>query len=141
MPVYHWGIFYEKIIKSIMSGTIKQGNPTDNKALNYWWGMSAGVIELICSNSVPSETRKLVDLLRKLICNGEFNPFSGIINSQTGVIQSDEHDSMSPEDIMKINWLADNIEGRIPSIEELEDDARLTVILKGVEDNLKAFFK
>ena len=140
MPVYHWGIFYEKLIKSIISGSFKE-ETQDNKALNYWWGMSAGVIELICSKTVPAETRKLVELLKKMICSGEFNPFSGIINSQTGVIQENEDDCMTPEEIMKIDWLASNIVGRIPRIDELEDDAKLTVVLKGVENNLKAYME
>ena len=48
MPVWHWGVFYEKLIQSVMSGSWNKEEDEDNiKALNYWWGMSAGVIDVI----------------------------------------------------------------------------------------------
>lgn len=49
MPVWHWGKFYEKMILSIMKGSWKNDDTVETKGLNYWWGMSAGIIEVICS--------------------------------------------------------------------------------------------
>ena len=37
MPVWHWGVFYEKLIQSILSGSWKKEEEGDKvSALNYW---------------------------------------------------------------------------------------------------------
>lgn len=42
---------------------------------------------------------------------------------------------MLPEDIMLMNWLVDNIEGEIPELEDLKDEAKGIVVLKGVAES------
>ena len=42
---------------------------------------------------------------------------------------------IDPEEIMKMNWLVANIEGDIPEIEELKDEAKAIVELKGVAED------
>lgn len=70
MPLCHWGKFYERLIRTIMDGTWKNDDNT-SKAINYWWGMSAGVVDVICSQNLPTGTQKLVELLKHTICAGE----------------------------------------------------------------------
>lgn len=132
MPVWHWGVLYEKLIRSIMSGTWKSEGSNSNQALNYWWGMSAGVIDVICSAKLPIGTKRLVELLRKTICSGDFNPFSGVLYSQNGIVQPSEHDTLQPSDIIKMEWLAENIVGSIPKLDELKDEAKEIVKLQGL---------
>lgn len=132
MPVWHWGALYEKLIRSIMNGAWKTEDSTSNQALNYWWGMSAGVIDVICSQKLPVGTKRLVELLKKTICTGDFNPFSGVLYSQTGVIQPSEHATLEPEDIIKMDWLAENIIGSIPTLDELKDEAKPIVMIQGL---------
>ena len=43
-------------------------------------------------------------------------------------------EAMSPEDIMKMDYLVENVEGDIPSIDLLTDKAKPIVELKGVEE-------
>lgn len=91
MPLYHWGKFYEQLIRTIMDGSWKHDdNSPTTKAINYWWGMSAGVIDVVCSRHLPVGTRRLVELLKATICSEAYNPFSGILYSQDGIIQSDQ---------------------------------------------------
>jgi hypothetical protein len=47
MPVWNWGVFYEKMIQSILAGSYQSEGNAMGQALNYWWGMSAGVIDLL----------------------------------------------------------------------------------------------
>ena len=54
MPLWNWGVFYEKMIQSILAGSYQSEENSEGRALNYWWGMSAGVIDLICSKNVPT---------------------------------------------------------------------------------------
>lgn len=133
MPIWHWGKFYEKMIRNIQEGTWKSEETTKVKSVNYWWGMSAGVIDVICSQNLPLGTARLVSLLRNTICAGSFNPFSGIIYSQNGVIQEDENTTLTPERIITMDWLAENIIGSIPKMADLEEKAKPVVLEQGVE--------
>ena len=129
MPVWHWGKLYEKLIRSILNGTWK--NETSDKAINYWWGMSAGVVDVIYSQNLPVGTRRLVELLRQTIINGNFNPFSGILYAQNGIIHNSEEREISPEEIATMDWLLENVIGEIPKFSELTEDAQALVRLQG----------
>lgn len=137
MPVWNWGVFYEKLLQSIMSGSWKKEDTESEKALNYWWGMSAGVVDIICSQNLPAPTRQLVQLLKQLICQGELDPFSGEIIDQDGTVRSKEGDKISPEDIVTMDWLVDNVVGYIPAIEELEEEAKSVVFMQSVAKSKK----
>ncbi len=123
-PLINWGKFYEQLIRAILDKTWKKdAESSDEKAINYWWGMSAGVIDVVYSRKLPIGTLRLVELLKETICRGEFNPFSGILYSQEGIVQDDPEGSMTPEEIVEMDWLAENVIGHIPTQEELREDA------------------
>lgn len=132
MPLCHWGKFYEHLIRTIMDGTWKNDDNTA-KAINYWWGMSSDVVDVICSQHLPLGTKRLVDLLKKTISTGEFNPFSGILYSQTGVVKDHPDTVLSPGEIMSMNWLAENIIGTIPKLEELTEHAQPALSQQGIQ--------
>ncbi len=134
MPVWHWGKFYEQLIRTIMNGTWSyDDDPTTKKAINYWWGMSAGVVDVICSQNLPLGMKRLVKVLKKAICSGNFNPFDGVLCSQNGIIQPDPQGVLSPEEIVTMDWLADNVIGEIPPEDKLEEQSRAVVQQQGVE--------
>ena len=136
MPLWHWGKFYEQMIRTIMDGTWKyDDDPTSKKAINYWWGMSAGVVDVVCSkNNLPIGTKRLVDLLKETISIGKFNPFSGILYSQGGIVQDDPAKSLTPEEIVTMDWLAENVIGSIPKEEELKEQSKPVVSQQGIEN-------
>ena len=76
MPLWNWGVFYEKMIQSILAGSYQSEENSEGRALNYWWGMSAGIVDVICSHHLPIGTTRLIELLKESICKGDFNPFS-----------------------------------------------------------------
>lgn len=134
MPLWHWGKFYEQLIRTIMNGTWKyDDDSSDMKAINYWWGMSAGVIDVVCSQYLPIGTKRLVELLRATIMSEEFNPFSGILLSQTAIVQDDPNRSLLPEEIMTMDWLAENVIGTIPEKEELKEQAEPVIQQQGIK--------
>ena len=133
MPLCHWGKLYEQLIRTIMDGTWKyDDSASTTKAINYWWGMSAGVIDVACSRYLPIGTKRLIDFLKSTISSGVFNPFSGILYSQTGVVQDNPNQSMLPEEIMTMDWLAENVVGSIPKKEELTEQAGPVIKQQGV---------
>ena len=134
MPLWHWGKFYEQLIWAIMAGTWKyDDNPSVKKAINYWWGMSEGVIDVVFSKYLPIGTKRLVELLKATISTEVFNPFSGILYSRNGVVLEQSDQSLSPEEIMTMDWLAENVVGIIPGKEELKEQAEPVVKQQGVK--------
>ena len=136
MPLWHWGKFYEQLIRTIMDGTWKYDDNDGTKAINYWWGLSAGVVDVIHSQNLPIGTRRLVQLLKDNITRGEFNPFSGILYSQEGMVQSDPDRTLSPEEIIRMDWLAENVIGSIPAQKELTEQAKPVTQQSGLKNQL-----
>lgn len=112
-PIWRWGVFYEKILRSVLSGTIK--NITDifgsaTKMINFWWGIDAGVLDIYYSKeSVPQETQKLVELMKKMISDGLYNPFTGPIYDNRGSMVVDNGESANYEQILSMKWFVDNV--------------------------------
>ena len=131
--IWDWGKLYERIIRLIINGAWKKDASEERAAINYWWGMSAGVIDLVLSREVTPDTRRLVNLLRHAISTGEFNPFSGeLISSDGRVISSSQDYVMAPEDIVTMNWLNENVIGTIPSMDQLSEETRKLIEVMGV---------
>ena len=127
MPIWNWGVYYEKLIRSMMDKTFQTEYESSKKALNYYWGMSAGVVELICSNHLPESVKKLVGVLQDAICNGSFKPFQGVIKKQDGEQLEGTDGMLSLQEIIDIDWLLENIEGEIPEYEALSEEGKETV--------------
>ncbi len=134
MPIYQWGVFYYKLIESIVSGSFKQEESNGDKAINYWWGLSADVVDLIYSRKIPESTMKLVNIIKNLIHEKQLSPFEGRIVAQDGAVKNEDKEKMTPEEIVKMDWLVENVVGDIPEIEELYDSAKSIVELKGVTE-------
>lgn len=132
MSIYDWGVFYEKLINSIQRGSWKTEEYAESKAINYWWGLSADVIDVICSNNLPVGTVKLVELMKKTISSGIFHPLTGPLTDQMGQIHYEDNEVMEPEDIMRMDWLVDNVVGSIPTIDDLKEEAQPVVLLRGL---------
>ena len=137
MTVWNWGKFYELILRSVMDGAWKAAVDAEApKAINYWWGMSAGVIDVFFSRNLPIGTRRLIELLRESLTSGAFHPFAGPLYAQDRKVQSDG--VLSPEQIIQMDWLAENVAGSIPAPSELTEEARQLVALQGIRRDEEA---
>ncbi len=133
MPAWHWGVFYEKMIQSIMSGSWKKEEDGDSaKSLNYWWGLSAKVVDLICSTKLPKELVSLVEFIKNSICNGTFELFLGEMRDQNKKIRSEAGKELTPDQIITMDWLLDNVIGSIPKMEDLKEAAKAIVTAQGI---------
>ncbi len=130
--ICHWGKFYELIIRSILEKAWKEeSGKNKNRALNYWWGISSGVLEIVCSQKLPDGTRMLIDTLTENIRRKEFSPFQFTWTKQDGSVTNEAGHRLESEDIFKMNYLADNVEGGIPELGELKDEVKEFVRLQG----------
>ena len=121
-PVWLWGRFYEYVIRSILSGGWK--NDKGASALNYWLGMDSGVIDISLSDKLPEGTRQLAGLLRRGLIEGTLDPFGRRIVAQDGTVKSDGTHNFTPEELLKMDWLCDNVTGSIPTFDEILPSAQ-----------------
>lgn len=132
-PIWHWGKFYEQIVKKIFSGSSTEADAQKGKkAVNYWWGMSADVIDVICSKSMPCETARLIDFLKDSIRSGVFQIFCGPLYGQGGVLQCEKGKSLEADEIITMDWLAENVIGKVPELDELTEEAQALAGFQGI---------
>ena len=136
IPVWNWGRYYEAIIRSIRDGSFKTDYEGSSRALNYYWGLSAGVIDVECSDVIPESVRRLANVLKDSICRG-VEPFQGPLFDHDGNEIIGEEQTLSLEQIIKMDWLVENVVGAIPKYEELDDTGKATADVVGVEPSTK----
>lgn len=133
MSISNWGRFYEKIVRSILCGSWKEDEQkTKDRAVNYWWGLSAGVVDLVYSNSLPKDTQRLVEFMKKAIRIGEFDPFGGYILDQSGKVRCEEDGDLSTKQIVNMDWLIDNVVGTVPKVWEFNEEAHPLIMQEGM---------
>ena len=133
MPVWNWEKLYQGIVRSILSGAwTDEANSNADRAMSYYMGMSTDAIDLLCAQRVPARVRRLVDLLHERIRAGAFLPFIGPILDQDGNVRVEADMALTPQEIIRMDYLAQNVIGRIPEIDELTDVAKVIVSLQGV---------
>ena len=133
MSVWQWDVYYEAVLRRIRDKSFQVEYQESNKALNYYWGMSAGVVDLKYSDKLPDSVLKLADLLKEGICADTCNPFRGPLYDQNGRIMAQKGDALTPEQVMSMAWLNENIVGSLPAYEELDETGKGTVGIVGVD--------
>lgn len=128
MPCWQWGAMYEQIVESVLDGSWEESS----KAINYWWGMASGVVDVKLSESLPAGVTSLAEILRQGILNGTVDPFCAEIRDQSGLLRCDGKTALSPEEIMRMDWLCDNVDGSIPGFDELLPRSQGLVRLLGL---------
>ena len=136
MPVWDWGNFYERIVRRVFNGNWNnEAAVKERRALNYYWGMSAGVIDVLHSKSLPTGLVKLIDLMKQQIVSGALEPFSGPITAQDGTLVVQPNHSLTPDEIIRMDWLVENVDGIIPTSQQLSKDAQAVVEVQGILSN------
>ena len=136
-PCWLWGRFYETVIKSILSGS--WNHETTQRAVNYWWGMDSGVIDVTLADRLPEGLRCMAEILKAGLRSGKLDPFSRRIIAQDGTVKNDGSRTFTPDELLHMDWLCDNVEGVIPSFDEIEPYAQPMVRELGIyRDQLPA---
>lgn len=133
-PYWDWGAFYVQIARTILSGEWDTSvfNKKEERAVNYWWGIASGVIGLELSDHIPEGTKALANLLIDGIRHGTVNPFLRKIVSQDGMIRNEGSNVFTPEEVLHMNWLCDNVIGSIPDFDDLTAKGQAITRLQGI---------
>ena len=123
MAIWDWGVFYEKVIQNILSGTWKIITDTatpNQKPINFWQGMDTGIVDIMYSNrNMGGPTKQLINSIRQSIIRNEFNVFGGPIYDQDNVLRVEPNKTASYEQIITMDWFVKGIEGYMPQIKNL----------------------
>ena len=129
-PFWNWGTLYEKIVQSVFTGS--WNDISTSRAINYWWGMASGLLDVHLSTFLPNGVSGLGRILMTGIRNGTVRPFHLRIVDQNGVVRNDGERSFTPDEIVSMNWFCENVEGRIPDYEELRPEYAETMHVLGL---------
>ncbi len=132
-PVWKWDVYYEEILRSVFNKTMQAEYDRSNKALNYYWGMSAGVVDVEYTEYLERPSLRLANFLKESIIKDICIPFLAPVITQKGDEVRSEDKSLSPEQIINMDYLVENVIGTIPKYEELSPMGKATVDTAGVE--------
>ena len=122
--LWHWGKFYQRILQTILNGSWgRTAAELSGDSINYWWGISSGLIDVIVSKAVPARCVQLMEMVKKQIVNESFQIFSGDIRDQQNRLRTPGGVPLSPPQIVRMDWLASNVEGHMPKPGELTEEA------------------
>ena len=133
-PYWDWGAFYVHIARSILNGDwdVPFYSKRESHAVNYWWGMASGVIGLEWTEALPLGTRILAETLKRGIVDGSIDPFLRPVRSQDGVLRTDGSAPLTPQTLLHMDWLCENVDGAIPAFEDLSEKAQALARLQGI---------
>ena len=132
VPVWKWGVYYEKILRSTLDKTIKSEYINTARALNYYWGMSAGVVDVEYAPALPLASRRYADFFRSSLISGVGKPFLTPFYIQSGEIIGSRQSELTLEQIISMDYLVDNVVGSIPTYDELSPVGQETVDMVGI---------
>ncbi|KAA9005526.1 BMP family ABC transporter substrate-binding protein [Paenibacillus spiritus] len=106
-PVWNWGPYYEKTVQSVKDGTWKSES--------FVGSMADGMIDLApFGDQIPQEVQDLVAQAKAKIISGELNVFTGPISDNQGAVKVAEGQTLTHEEVLKMDWLAKGVEGKLP---------------------------
>ncbi len=105
--VNNWGDYYIERVKAFQDGSWKSSNT--------WDGIKAGMVKMApYGDAVPQDVRDIADKVRASIVDGSFHPFQGPIKNQKGELVVKEGETLKDEDLSKLDWYVEGVEGSIP---------------------------
>lgn len=124
MAIWDWGIFYEKVIKNVLSGTwrsVYETGENDQLPRNFWLGMNTGMVDLFYSNrQISPQMKLLIEGVKNAIVKEEYDVFTGPIYDQNKVLRVRSGHTCDYEDIVHMDWLVDGVEGSLPDNKDLK---------------------
>ena len=134
-PRWNWGAFYEKTVRTLMAGGVDAVRDS-SRAINDWWGLDTGMVDIDMEQDIPDGVRRLGDILKDGIISGRIDPFRCELRDTKGELISDGTRRFTMEELMHMDWLVDNVEGSIPAFDELLPQSRELVRVLGIYRDL-----
>ena len=132
-PVWRWDVIYNDIVRAILDGTWESEEADTRRAINYWWGMKSRAVAVRYVAELPAGTLQLLKLAGQQIAAGQLDPFAGELYNQSGAMVKAADAHPGGRQLLRMNWLMDNVEGRLPDADEAANPTvRRLIELQGV---------
>ncbi|HWR44195.1 BMP family ABC transporter substrate-binding protein [Sporomusa sp.] len=106
-PVWNWGPYYVKTVKSILDKTWKSDQ--------YWGPMADNIVDLgPYGPMVAEDTKAMIAKKKEEIVKGQWDVFTGPIKDQQGNVKVQAGQKMADKDMLEFNWFVQGVEGTIP---------------------------
>lgn len=129
-PCWKWAPFYERIIRSILNGSWEDDR--DDKAVNLWWGFASGTLDVLVSDKLPEGLRVLMDMILSGLKSGTLNPFARRVVDQEGTVRNEGPAPLSATELIRMDWLCENVIGAIPGYDDVIPISKPLVKLLGI---------
>lgn len=104
--VWNWGPYYVEVVEQIRAGA------WDSEP--YWGHISTGIINMApYGAAVTPEMKEILDQAQADLFAGTLDIFAGPLIDQSGVEKVAEGAVLSDEELRSINWLVDNVQGKL----------------------------
>jgi len=103
----NWGPYYVQRVKAAMDGSWKSGD--------VWGGLASGMLVMAPYANMPAEVATAAKAAEDGIKSGKIVIFKGPIKDQAGQVKVKDGEALSDAQIAGMNWLAQGIEGKLPS--------------------------
>lgn len=105
-PIWNWGPYFSKIVKSVMDGNYKPAS--------YWGGLETGTVVLDeFGPSVTQETKDLIAAKADEIKSGKWDVFTGPINDQTGAEKVAAGVKLTDAEMLSFDWFVEGVVGEV----------------------------
>ncbi|MBB3070602.1 basic membrane protein A [Paenibacillus baekrokdamisoli] len=106
-PTWNRGPYYSKIMKAVEAGTWTNAP--------YMGSLADGRVDIApLGPKIPDDVKKLVADAKAKILDGSLKVFTGSIMEASGAEKVKAGDTMSLEDILKMDWFVKGVDGTIP---------------------------
>lgn len=105
--VYDWAPYYVARAQAVLDGRWTSSA--------VWGGLDTGMVKLSDLANMPLEVSAMARATEERIKAKQFHPFSGEIVDQAGTRRNAAGETMSDDDISKMNWFVRGIEDRFPA--------------------------
>jgi len=102
-----WAPFYTNSAQAVVGGSWKNDDE--------YWGLKEGALQLAPIKNVPDDVKAAGEKVIQGWMDGSYNVYAGPIKAQDGTVKAAEGAALSDGDILGMNWLAEGVDGTLPS--------------------------
>ena len=105
--VDHWNDYYIQRVTAAMDGSWKTGD--------VWGGFASGMLQMAPFRNMPDDVASAGQAAIDGIKSGQIQIYKGPIKDQNGALKVKDGEVLPDKDVLGMNWLAEGIEGKLPS--------------------------